>query len=646
MKYYFLNIRLMVFISAWIVLSGCGSSSDSGSVSPPISNPSPVAPPVTPSPAPTNTTPPVVDSIPQGGELIISSNTSQSLNIVGGAVDSNNTIDVSHPEFDSAIEISIANPSGAFWQSQVLFPNTQAVAKDDVLLIRLFFRTTQTLYESGNGFFTVFMEGPAPSYTKYVEREISSDSEWVEYLIPLQAGLDFDAGGFPLRFGVGAGDRAQTIQVAKVEVYNYKQSLTLDELPESELTYAGRESDASWREAAAQRIEQFRKADFTIEVRNAANQPVSNADVEVKFVKHAYHFGSVIASGILMGSSPDSETYRQTLKKFFNQSGTENDLKWPAWIGEWGQDFNQAQTIEALTWLKDNDFYTRGHVLVWPSKRNLPSAIQHFLPEDPANADSAVLNSVSAHIDDITSKTEALLDEWDVLNEPFDNHYLMDAFGDEVMLDWFNRARENLPNHKLYINDYSILSGGGKNIVHQQHYQDTIQYLVDNNAPIDGIGLQSHFGEVPTDIDTVYALVERFHQAFPNAAIRATEFDINTRDQALQADYTRDFLTIMFSHPATVGVQVWGFWEGRGWLPNASMFTLDWTEKPNAIAWYNLIYRDWWNDFSGKTSNQGDYSSRGFLGDYQVTVSVDGVTRVSNFVVSKDSNNRLTVIIN
>ena len=44
---------------------------------------------------------------------------------------------------------------------------------------------------------------------------------------------------------------------------------------------------------------------------------------------------------------------------------------------------------------------------------------------------------------------------------------------------------------KLYINDFNIIEGDDK--AHQDDYAATIKYLIDEGAPIDGIGLQSHF---------------------------------------------------------------------------------------------------------------------------------------------------------
>jgi len=272
-----------------------------------------------------------------------------------------------------------------------------------------------------------------------------------------------------------------------------------------------------------------------------------------------------------------------------------------------------------------------------------PNAIQPFLPDDSANADPQVLVEVSNHIDDITSRTASLLSEWDVLNEPYDNHYLMDAFGDQIMLDWFEQARKNLPEHKLYINDYSILSSAGSDTAHQQHYQDTIEYLYAQGAPIDGIGLQSHFNDVLTDITKVYSIIDRFHLAFPSASIRSTEFDVSTLDEQLQADYTRDFITIFFSHPATVGVQLWGFWAGRHWFPDAALYDLEWREKPNAVVWKDLVFNQWHSQFETKTSSEGTFTGRGYYGEYDITFSHQGAEQTLTFKIEKGAENNIVL---
>lgn len=544
-----------------------------------------------------------------------------------GPVGSMTTVEADHPAFDQAVRIDVDNPSGAYWNGQLQYPIETGVVEDEVLFIRLYMRSVSTDYETGTGFTTVFLEGPEPDYTKHVEREITSTGDWERYDIPVVMGGAENAGELMLKIGFGAGDRPQVFDIGGVEVLSFGTDKDASSLPETELSYLGRDPDADWRAEAEERIERHRKGDFTVRVVDADGAPVPEAEVSVEMTRHAYHFGSVMVGHILTGEGEDNQTYRNKLRELFNQSGPENDLKWPTWAGDWGPPFNRDTTLDALQWLKDNDFYVRGHVMVWPSKTHLPDDIQRYLPEGaPENADPEAKQMVLDHIDDVASATADRLHEWDVLNEPYDNHYLMDAFGDEVMVDWFEQARQNLPNHKLYINDYAILSAGGRDAQHQQHFEDTIGFLREQGAPLDGIGMQGHFGASPTAIPRVYEVLERFDGAFEqDLDIRVTEFDVNTADRQLQADYTRDFLTIVFSHPATVGVQNWGFWAGAHYQPRAAMFTEDWEEKPNANAWDQLVNERWRTRFDATTDADGKVSEKsGFYGDYTVTVTVDG----------------------
>ena len=72
---------------------------------------------------------------------------------------------------------------------------------------------------------------------------------------------------------------------------------------------------------------------------------------------------------------------------------------------------------------------------------------------------------------------------WDVVNEPFDNHDLLDLLGERVMVDWFAAARATDPAPKLFINDYAILSGGGGTTPHRDHYEKTIEKLIAAGHP-------------------------------------------------------------------------------------------------------------------------------------------------------------------
>ena len=48
------------------------------------------------------------------------------------------------------------------------------------------------------------------------------------------------------------------------------------------------------------------------------------------------------------------------------------------------------------------------------------------------------------------------------------------------------------------------------------------------------------------------------------------------------------------------------------------MYRRNWEEKPNAKAYKDLVFREWWTDVKGAASAEGTFGTRGFLGTYTV----------------------------
>lgn len=552
----------------------------------------------------------------------------------GGAVASRTLVDVAGQTFTQAARIDVMRPTGQFWDSALYAGSNRAVAVNDVVLIHFYMRAVQTTDETGAVFCQLYAEGPGPSYTKSVSQVVSAGPEWVEYFVPFQVAEAAGSGQFVLNFGLGAATRPQVLEIAGAQMIWYGTSRTLAEMPRTSFRYEGRELAAAWRRDAARRIEEYRKGEYTVRVVNADGLPVPDAQVRVKLRRHAFHFASAwVASRIMNQANADNQAYRARLLELFNAGSTENDLKWAPWIGDWGAGFGRTQTLAALDWMKNQaGFHLRGHVLVWPSIRNTPTSIANLI----SASDPTVPQRVLDHIADEVGATKDLVPEWDVLNEPYDNHDIMDRYGSAVMVDWFKEAREHHATARLYINDYAILSGGGLNVTKQDAYAATIRYLLDNGAPIDGVGFQGHFDAGPTGMSRVWSIMQRYATEFPDLEFKITEFDVDSDDEALQADYLRDLLTLSFSHPKFTGFQNWGFWEGAHWRKRAAMVRQDWTEKPAAAVWRDLVLGQWQTDETRTSGLDGRVRGRGFLGDYDVTVTVGGRNVAATAVLDAD----------
>ena len=227
--------------------------------------------------------------------------------------------------------------------------------------------------------------------------------------------------------------------------------------------------------------------------------------------------------------------------------------------------------------------------------------------------------------------------EWDVLNEPFDNKDLQAVLGDAEMAEWFKRARDRDPSVRLFLNDYDIVEGSGFLFPHLNFTYRTLKQIKENGGPVDGFGFQSHFSSSLTDPERAYEIFEQFGREVDS--LQVTEFDVSNVDEETRARYTRDYLTLAFSHPKMNGFTVWGFWAGRHWRPEAAMIKLDWTPTKSLEAWRDLIYREWWTDLEGTTGEDGVFRARGFLGQYEVESA--GVTKP--LTVAAGATNALNV---
>lgn len=526
--------------------------------------------------------------------------------------------DAPRAAFTQAWRIDTLADSSPQWAIEWRTPVTRAVARGDVGFLRFYARATTITDESGAAYLRLVVQKASPEYDKSLTVVHTVTREWREYLVPFAFNADYAERAAEVTFGFGF--KRQSVELGGFDFLHYGKSVPLASLPRTRFSYAGREADAPWRTAALARIETLRKSPLTIQVVDAAGQPVPNATVRVTQTKSAFHFGSALQLGRLVTDTPTNRIYRQKVLELFNAASPENDLKWPPWIGEWGNSYNRAQSLAALTWLKQNRFHTRGHVLVWPGWRNLPNAVTALRG---TARQSEIPALTRAHIADVVGATRDLLDEWDVLNEPFANHDLMDLFGPAIQADWFNAARAAHPSAPLYLNDYSN-HDASLDAAHVAHFENTARYLLEQRAPLGGLGLQAHISANPSPPSNVLAVLDRY--AALNLPIRFTEFDINTDDEELQADYTRDFLIAAYSHASVVGVQLWGFWEGAHWIPPAAMYRLDWSEKPNARAYKSLVLDQWRTRANGTTDATGTFRARGFHGDYTLTIEHAGRT--------------------
>jgi endo-1,4-beta-xylanase len=539
-------------------------------------------------------------------------------------------VNVEHEQFTKALEVSVTAQTTNYWDFQLVFKTNMALEEGDVCLVSFWARTTKSNSEAGEGVLTAIIEHNK-TYAKPLSKTFSPGGDWVHMVYGFKSNMTLTADVHKAAFFLGYG--IQTIQVADIQFLNYKKTLTVADLPVMEVRYAGMEMDAPWRTEASERIEKFRKGNVTVRLVDAQNNPISGAGVSLKMKQHLFGFGTAIDGNHYLSNT----TYRRHIHELFNEAVFENDLKWRPWVNR----TNHQYILQVIDSLSTRNFRVRGHTLIWPGWQYLPDYLKLY-QDNPERLKVETLN----RIDVAAGFTKGKLVDWDVLNEPFTNRDLQNITGDEIMADWFKRTKEVDPDVKRYINDYNILGNGGVNVSHQNGYFNIIQYIDSKGGEIDGIGMQGHFAEFVTGIPKVFEILDRFAQF--NKEIKITEFDINSINDDLKVNYTRDFMTALFSYPYVKSFLYWGFWAGRHWKPEAALFNLNWTIRPQGEMYKQLVFDEWWTPEQTLSSDASGSAVFGscFLGTYDVEVDYEGTKILKSIPIRFNLENEITININ
>ncbi len=471
---------------------------------------------------------------------------------------------------------------------------------------------------------TAVVESKEPSGFKRLGQDvIDISSKWETKFLSFSANADAKPG--ITQASLMFGGRKQTIEVANMRLLNYGKSYDLSKLPRPYVHYPGREADAPWRKTAMERIGKHRTTDITIEVVDASGQPVRDAKVSVELKRHAFAFGTVVQARHMMGDDEQSRKYREIVDRNFSAIVLENDLKTHAWETGATNDhkvYRQQWTLDTLAWAKERGMKTRGHYLCWGPWEPWSEKLKDQ-PE-------AIHDRVMKHLDDVIRGAGGLVDEWDAVNHPVgweDPRRTVDqVIGPDFYAEVFKAARKRT-SVPLFINEDQIFRPGRQ----QEETYQVIRELIAQGAAPDGIGNQAHFHRsfLP-GAEEMLRVSDRFAALVPNLAL--TEFDVNTNgDEQLQADWLRDTLIMAYSHPAYTSMMLWVFWEGGGWKPDCALWRKDWSEKPAAKVWRDLVWKQWHTSTAGRTDARGQFTTRGHRGLYETSVETEGRITTARF---------------
>lgn len=289
---------------------------------------------------------------------------------------------------------------------------------------------------------------------------------------------------------------------------------------ESAMTdYPGRSVDAEWRNEAAERIDEVRKADLTVVVTDGDGKAIKEAEVAAKLKRHAFLFGTTVRVG-----------FRKDTDGNGGEVSTMATVEVPA--GKDLDDESRAAYREKLF-----EYFTTA------------------TPREEISSDDA-----------------------------------------EVFSAWL-RARGFQPN----------------------------------SEPVEAVAVPARpTPEALVPPEQLWKDLEDLAKAGKPLVATGYAMPVDMADPAqlqLQADYTRDYFTVLFSHPKVREIFIAGFWAPTSEVEGWALFDENWSIRPVGQAFIDLTTRIWNTDEAALTDAAGKAKIRGFLGRYRISVSFGAKTK-------------------
>ncbi|MDZ7723420.1 MAG: endo-1,4-beta-xylanase [candidate division KSB1 bacterium] len=518
-----------------------------------------------------------------------------------------------HTATENPDSVSLVSPS-----------NEVPVQENDILFYIIYLRRVDG--HGGRGKALLQTIKSADSSVQH-EMQLTATDDWQRCHFYIRAQEHFPAGALYQHLSLAFSP--QQLRIGGWIGFNLGASIQEEELPPPTVfTY---ETEMDWKQDALARINQQRK-EVTVIVHNKNGLPISKAGVNMKMARHLFDFG-VFIDDVVLDDNEDATLYAAALDSLFNCATT--PFHWGGNTDDWGWTSSEEarQTYRAMArWLDTNNIPSKGHALLTPGWEQMPSFIEtlKYSPFD-------LRDELMSHLYEVVHQGSGFaVRQWDVVNEPYRYHDVMDVLGDDVIAEWFAYVHRQAPDAKLCLNESGVLTFDGN-----EYIKDNLLRLVDvleeQQAPVDAIALQCQFGQVLTPIPRVLSILDALQTT--GLPIQIVNVSIDIDDQKMQQNYLRDFMIAVFSHPAVQRFELSGFWQPEMQSPNSALFKEDWTNTGLFNQYTTLVKQDWSTRAAGVTDDQGAFITAAFQGIYDITVDVSEVVyTLSNVYVTENQD--------
>ena len=390
-------------------------------------------------------------------------------------------------------------------------------------------------------------------------------------------------------------------------------------------------------------IEENRKGQFVVKFRDAEGNPLENVTVKVRQKKHEFKFGCSIFH---LGQFPDEERnalYADRFRALFNYAIV--PLYWDTLEPEegkprFGRDsvpISRRPPIDTIMeFCEENGIATKGHCLAYNSFQ------PDWLPDD----NRSIKIKLDERMRAIAERYGNRIPDFDVINEMitiYKNCYPGNGMRNFQIADerdhekfCFDLARRHFPHGRLFWNEGGNETFGSQNYRgYRSFYYMTIEKMLREGVPVEGIGMQYHMFSPRPDMANPLRIIDvfdcygEFGLPIHVSEITLPSYSNDPEDEEIQAALTERLYKLWFGRKYCEAIVWWNFADNTAFKGENQYFggliRNDCSVKPAFEAVRRLVQEEWNTHFDKTVSGELRFS--GFYGDYELEIC-HGETRV------------------
>ena len=423
-------------------------------------------------------------------------------------------------------------------------------------------------------------------------------------------------------------------------------------------------------------IEQYRKGYADIKIVDGEGNAIPNARVTVRQKTHEFRFGANIFMLDELETAEKNEKYKKYFADVFNIATL--PFYWDSTEPEKGKTryekgseplYRRPPIDHCIEFCEKHGIEPREHAL----------AYEYFFPKWLEGASVfEIKTAMEQRYKEISERYAKKIRTIEVFNE-MDHKQGHTAIYDEPdFIEYsFKLAEKYFPANQIAINEGPELSFLDKGRTTDKYYANILANI-QKGVRIDAIGMQYHLFYWPRETeyektrktlnpDWIYHqldLYSNFGKPLQITEITVPAYSHDSEDEQIQAEILEWLYSIWFSHPNMEQIIYWNIVDGYAWVKDQSMIKgshgnmtlgenryyggllrFDLSPKPAYYAVNNLINKKWRTNTELCTDSNGEASLKGFYGDYEAVICVNGTETVKTFSLKKKGERNITLIV-